>query len=114
MHGKTSRIVHEGRGILAGLAPEFEATRYHSLVIDEATLPGDFAITARTREGVIMGIEHRRMPLYGVQFHPESVLTREGKRLLGNFLRIVRRGYDASLEPLSSRPGDQGSVAAQR
>jgi anthranilate synthase/aminodeoxychorismate synthase-like glutamine amidotransferase len=83
MHGKTSSIVHDGKGIFAGLPQSFEATRYHSLVVDESTLNGDFEITARTPEGVIMGIEHRRLPLFGVQFHPESVLTHEGKHLLG-------------------------------
>jgi anthranilate synthase/aminodeoxychorismate synthase-like glutamine amidotransferase len=89
MHGKTSSIVHDGKGIFAGLPQSFEATRYHSLVVDESTLNGDFEITARTPEGVIMGIEHRRLPLFGVQFHPESVLTHEGKHLLGNFLALV-------------------------
>jgi len=90
MHGKTSSIVHRGEGIFADLPPSFEATRYHSLVIDESTLDASiFRVTARTPEGVIMGIEHRELPLYGVQFHPESVLTLEGKRLLGNFLKIV-------------------------
>jgi anthranilate synthase/aminodeoxychorismate synthase-like glutamine amidotransferase len=90
MHGKTSPIVHRGEGIFAGLAPRFDATRYHSLVIDERTLDTEqFKITARTPEGVIMGIEHRKFPLYGVQFHPESVLTLQGKRLLDNFLHLV-------------------------
>ncbi|HXV77609.1 MAG TPA: aminodeoxychorismate/anthranilate synthase component II [Candidatus Polarisedimenticolaceae bacterium] len=90
MHGKTSPIVHDGRGIFAGLTPSFEATRYHSLVVDESTLdPTRFLITARTPEGVIMAIEHRRFPVFGVQFHPESVLTLEGKRLLGNFLGLA-------------------------
>jgi anthranilate synthase/aminodeoxychorismate synthase-like glutamine amidotransferase len=95
MHGKTSPIVHDGLGLFAGLAPDFPATRYHSLTVDEATLDGSFRITARTPEGVIMGLEHRHLPLYGVQFHPESVLTLEGQRLLGNFLGLAREHHAA-------------------
>ena len=97
MHGKTSPILHDGQGIFAGLPPAFTATRYHSLVVDEATLDPELAVTARTPEGVIMGLEHRRLPLFGVQFHPESVLTLEGKRLLANFLSLSReRGVRAT------------------
>ena len=90
MHGKTSLIVHDGRGLFEGLKPSFAATRYHSLVVDASTLDDVFEVTAKTPDGVIMGIEHRTQPLYGVQFHPESVLTTEGKKLLRNFLRGVR------------------------
>jgi anthranilate synthase/aminodeoxychorismate synthase-like glutamine amidotransferase len=89
MHGKTSRIEHEGQGLFADLPRPFEATRYHSLVIDPASLSGELEITARTRDGVIMGIQHRVHPLYGVQFHPESILTQDGKMLLANFLRLA-------------------------
>jgi anthranilate synthase/aminodeoxychorismate synthase-like glutamine amidotransferase len=86
MHGKTSRIVHDGRTIFRGLPNPFEATRYHSLVVDPASVPPEIEVSARTEDGVIMGLRHRAHPTEGVQFHPESVLTDEGKRLLKNFL----------------------------
>lgn len=86
MHGKTSQIAHEGKGVFAGLASPLEATRYHSLVIEPATCPAALEVTARTEDGEIMGVRHRTLPVEGVQFHPESILTREGKRLLANFL----------------------------
>jgi anthranilate synthase/aminodeoxychorismate synthase-like glutamine amidotransferase len=88
MHGKTSWIHHDGTGVFADLASPLEATRYHSLVIDRSTFHHpDFAINAWTADNVIMGIRHRRWPLHGVQFHPESFLTTEGMRLLANFLK---------------------------
>lgn len=86
MHGKTSPIQHDGRGVFRGLSNPFDATRYHSLVIDPATLPAELEVSAWTAEGEIMGVRHRRLPLEGVQFHPESILTLEGKHLLKNFL----------------------------
>ena len=86
MHGKTSRIDHDGKGVFAGLPAGFEATRYHSLVVEEASVPGILAITARTGDGEIMGLRHRELPIEGVQFHPESILTGQGKQLLGNFV----------------------------
>jgi len=86
MHGKTSRIDHDGEGVFAGLPAGFEATRYHSLVVEEASVPGILAITARTGDGEIMGLRHRELPIEGVQFHPESILTGQGKQLLGNFV----------------------------
>ncbi|MDH3687514.1 MAG: anthranilate/aminodeoxychorismate synthase component II, partial [Myxococcales bacterium] len=86
MHGKTSRIDHDGKGVFAGLPAGFEATRYHSLVVEEASFPAVLEITARTDDGEIMGLRHRALPIEGVQFHPESILTRQGKQLLGNFL----------------------------
>ena len=86
MHGKTSPIRHDGRGLFAGVPDPFEATRYHSLLIDPKTLPAELEITARTAEGEIMGVRHRTKRVEGVQFHPESILTLEGKRLLANFL----------------------------
>jgi len=86
MHGKTSPIHHDGRGVFRDLSNPFDATRYHSLVIDRATLPAELEVSAWTAEGEIMGVRHRRLPLEGVQFHPESILTLEGKRLLRNFL----------------------------
>jgi anthranilate synthase component 2 len=86
MHGKVSRIEHDGRGVFEGIASPIEATRYHSLVVEEASFPNVLEITARTSDGEIMGLRHRALPIEGVQFHPESILTAEGKRLLGNFL----------------------------
>ncbi|MFV0414888.1 MAG: anthranilate synthase component II [Chthoniobacterales bacterium] len=88
MHGKTSPIEHNSKGIFEGLPNPFVATRYHSLIVKRETFPKDLEITAETKEGEIMGLQHRELPIYGVQFHPESVLTREGKMLLQNFLRI--------------------------
>ncbi|MHB1597569.1 MAG: anthranilate synthase component II [Acidimicrobiales bacterium] len=89
MHGKTSLVHHDGMGVLAGLADPFEATRYHSLVVDPASVPACLEVTARTADGVIMGLRHRSLPIEGVQFHPESILTRVGHELLGNFLRTA-------------------------
>ena len=87
LHGKTSTIEHDGRGVFAGLTQPFTAARYHSLVVDEEGLPPDLEVCARTREdGVIMGLRHRSWPVHGVQFHPESILTGEGRRILRNFL----------------------------
>jgi len=87
MHGKTSPIRHDGRGLFAGLADPFDATRYHSLVIDPASVPAVLEVCAWTAEQEIMGVRHREAFVEGVQFHPESILTLEGKQLLGNFLR---------------------------
>ncbi len=89
MHGKTSEITHEGTGVFRGLSSPFTATRYHSLIIDESTLNEDLSITARSDDGLIMGVQHREAPLFGVQFHPESILTGEGKKLLQNFLEVA-------------------------
>ena len=86
MHGKTSEIRHDGGGVFAGLSNPFTATRYHSLVILPHTVPETLAVTAWADDGEIMGVRHRHWPVEGVQFHPESILTVEGKRLLGNFL----------------------------
>jgi anthranilate synthase/aminodeoxychorismate synthase-like glutamine amidotransferase len=86
MHGKTSWVRHEGAGVLAGLPSPFEATRYHSLVVERETLPEVLEVTAESEDGVIMGLRHRQYPIEGVQFHPESILTSVGKELLGNFL----------------------------
>ncbi|MBN8711081.1 MAG: anthranilate/aminodeoxychorismate synthase component II [Verrucomicrobia bacterium 61-8] len=88
MHGKTSPILHHGENVFAGLPSPFEATRYHSLLVKRETLPECLRITAETAEGEIMGLAHKEYPVYGVQFHPESILTSEGKRLLGNFLTL--------------------------
>jgi anthranilate synthase component 2 len=95
MHGKVSPISHDERGIFVGIPSPFEATRYHSLVIDEASCPETLEISARTPDGEIMAVRHREMPIEGVQFHPESILTREGKPLLRRFLERCGRGSDA-------------------
>jgi anthranilate synthase component 2 len=86
MHGKTSWIHHDERGVFRGLPSPFEATRYHSLVIERESCPKELEISAWTEDGEIMGVRHRTLPVEGVQFHPESILTHEGKRLLANFL----------------------------
>ncbi|HHW57629.1 MAG TPA: aminodeoxychorismate/anthranilate synthase component II [Clostridia bacterium] len=88
MHGKTSLIFHNGRGIFENVKNPIEGMRYHSLVIDRKTLPEELEITAQTEEGVIMGVRHRKYPVYGLQFHPESILTEQGKEILRNFLEV--------------------------
>jgi anthranilate synthase/aminodeoxychorismate synthase-like glutamine amidotransferase len=88
MHGKTSTIRHNQRNIFQDITQPLEATRYHSLIVRRESLPNSLEITAETDEGEIMGLQHREFPLHGVQFHPESVLTAEGKKLLANFLRV--------------------------
>ena len=88
MHGKTSPIIHRGQGVFKDLPSPFEATRYHSLIVKRDTLPDVLEITAETAEGEIMGLRHKTLPVHGVQFHPESILTTEGKRLLKNFLEL--------------------------
>jgi anthranilate synthase/aminodeoxychorismate synthase-like glutamine amidotransferase len=87
MHGKTDQIHHDGKAIYQGMPNPFTATRYHSLIIKPGTLSGEFAITAWTNQNEIMGIRHKTWPLEGVQFHPESFLTEQGEKLLGNFLK---------------------------
>jgi anthranilate synthase/aminodeoxychorismate synthase-like glutamine amidotransferase len=88
MHGKTSTIRHKAHGVFENLAQPLEATRYHSLIVRRESLPDSLEITAETGEGEIMGLQHRHLPIHGVQFHPESILTAEGKKLLANFLRV--------------------------
>jgi len=88
MHGKTSEVIHDGRSLFAGIASPMTCTRYHSLIVAEDDLPCDLEITARTEDGTIMGLRHRKHPIEGVQFHPESVLTRDGKKLIQNFLAL--------------------------
>ena len=88
MHGKTSPILHDGKGVFAGLPSPFEATRYHSLIVRRDSVPDVLEITAETAEKEIMGLRHRQYPIHGVQFHPESILTPEGKQLLKNFLEL--------------------------
>ena len=91
MHGKTSAIHHDGTGVFAGLPDPFIATRYHSLVVDPDSVPDELEVTATTADGVIMGLRHRTLPVEGVQFHPESLLTPEGPSLLANFLSSIQR-----------------------
>jgi anthranilate synthase component II len=88
VHGKTAKILHDGEGVYRGVQQGFEATRYHSLVIEPGSLPEDLLVTSRTEDGTIMGVRHRDYPVEGVQFHPESVLTRSGHELLKNFLEV--------------------------
>jgi anthranilate synthase/aminodeoxychorismate synthase-like glutamine amidotransferase len=88
MHGKTSPMLHEGKSVFKGLPSPFDATRYHSLIVDRDTLPDCLEITAWTAEGEIMGVKHKEHPVHGVQFHPESILTVDGKKLLQNFLNL--------------------------
>jgi anthranilate synthase component 2 len=97
-HGKTSEIYHTGKGVFAGLPNPFVATRYHSLIVDSASCPPELEVTAWTADGLIMGLRHRTLPIEGVQFHPESMLTRSGKALLANFL-----GQVAARETLAAR-----------
>jgi len=92
MHGKTSPILHDGRGLFEAIASPFEATRYHSLLVERGSLPGCLEVSAWTAEGEIMGLRHRQHPVEGVQFHPESVLTHDGKRLVANWLKVVAAG----------------------
>ncbi|MDZ4816335.1 MAG: aminodeoxychorismate/anthranilate synthase component II [Verrucomicrobiota bacterium] len=87
MHGKTSPILHKGEGLFEGLPSPFDATRYHSLIVKRETFPSDLVITAETAEQEIMGLQHKVFPIYGVQFHPESILTQQGKKILANFLK---------------------------
>ena len=102
MHGKTSAIRHDGCGVFAGLPSPFEATRYHSLVIEPESCPDALAVSARSEDGEIMGVRHRTLPLEGVQFHPESILTEQGKRLLANFL--ARCGSEGAVRAAGAAP----------
>ena len=89
MHGKLSEIRHQGDGVFRGINAPFKATRYHSLVVERASLPDDLAVTAETEDGTIMGLAHRRLPVHGVQFHPESIASEHGHLILRNFLEIA-------------------------
>ncbi len=88
MHGKTSDVIHDGRSLFHGIGSPMTCTRYHSLIVAEDGLPRELEVTARTEDGIIMGLRHRMYPIEGVQFHPESVLTQDGKRLIQNFLEM--------------------------
>lgn len=95
VHGKTGSIRHQGAGVFAGLPSPFAATRYHSLIVDRATLPDALEVTAELADGTIMGLAHRELPIHGVQFHPESIASEHGRQLLGNFLVLARTGVPA-------------------
>ena len=89
MHGKVSTVDHDGRGLFTGLSSPFKAVRYHSLALDETTLPPELEVTARSEDGEVMGIRHKEALIEGIQYHPESILTSTGKRQLANFLELV-------------------------
>jgi anthranilate synthase component 2 len=89
MHGKTSQILHRGEGIFADIPSPFTATRYHSLIVERASLPGCLTVTAETADGTIMGLQHKKLPVFGVQFHPESIASEHGHDLLRNFLSVL-------------------------
>ena len=99
MHGRASMIQHEGKGVFAGLPSPFTVGRYHSLMVEEESVPSELEVTARTSDGVVMGLAHRKWPIFGVQFHPESVLTEGGYSILQNFLRLA-----GIAEPLGDLP----------
>ncbi|REJ69707.1 MAG: aminodeoxychorismate/anthranilate synthase component II [Planctomycetota bacterium] len=99
MHGRTSPIDHDGRGVFVEVPSPLEVCRYHSLVVDEGTLPAELEVTARDREGVVMALQHREWPLVGLQFHPEAILTASGYRLLANFLRMAGVEVPVDLPP---------------
>ena len=112
MHGKTSMVRHTGVGVMAGLSNPFEATRYHSLVVERETLPDALEVTAETDDGVIMGLRHRTLPVEGVQFHPESILTSQGRTLLANFLGAS--GLPVASSPRAPRRGASGDDGEAR
>ncbi|QSZ28215.1 aminodeoxychorismate/anthranilate synthase component II [Aceticella autotrophica] len=88
-HGKTSLVSHNGKGIFGGIKNPIEAMRYHSLIVEKETLPGELSITATTKDGIIMGLKHKKYPIYGLQFHPESILTEDGKKMIYNFVEGI-------------------------
>jgi anthranilate synthase component II len=92
MHGKTSRITHRGENVFAGVPSPFDATRYHSLCVSATSLPAELRVTATSEDGVVQGIAHRELPIFAVQFHPESVLTPDGRTIFANFLAVAARG----------------------
>lgn len=113
LHGKTSTVVHDGRGIFSGLPSPFTATRYHSLMVPEAGLGPDLEVSARSDDGTIMGVRHRKLPIDGVQFHPEAVLTEGGHRLLANWLSSCGWGDALSAVPPDG-PAGPGPVLSAR
>jgi len=112
MHGKTSQVINDGRTIFTGLPNPLVAGRYHSLILERDSLPDCFEISAETEEGEIMGIRHKELPVEGVQFHPESILTPNGKRILKNFLTMIEAA-EAEGGPLASDPSVRGGSLAR-
>ncbi len=110
VHGRTSAVLHNGRGVFAGLPSPLIATRYHSLVVEEASLPAPLEVTARTEDGTIMAIQHRRLPVVGLQFHPESILTEHGYPLLAAFLRLAGLPVPATLPTIGDELRIGGAV----
>jgi para-aminobenzoate synthetase component II len=109
VHGEASEVVHDGTGLLEGMPETFPAARYHSLMVDPATLPADLYVSATSPEdGVVMGLRHRSLPIEGVQFHPESVLTPDGPHLLANFLRLAGEGEASRLDAASGSFATRG------
>jgi anthranilate synthase/aminodeoxychorismate synthase-like glutamine amidotransferase len=114
VHGEASAVAHDGAGLLAGMPEEFRAARYHSLCVDAATLPAELFVTARSLDDdVVMGLRHATLPMEGVQFHPESVLTLDGPHLLANFLRLAGEGDAGVLDDASGTFATKGHAAAQ-
>lgn len=107
MHGKTSLVHHDGKGVFADLANPFEATRYHSLVVEASSIPDDLEVSARTEDGIVMGLRHRHLPVEGVQFHPESIFTHVGRDLLSNFLGMAGTRALNGRRPASKMPNAQ-------
>jgi para-aminobenzoate synthetase component 2 len=115
VHGEASEVEHLGVGMLTGIRSPFPAARYHSLCVDEASLPAEIEVTGRTADGVVMAMRHRTLPIEGVQFHPESVLTPDGPRILANFLRLTGQGNASLLEGEGSASfATRGLVGAPR
>jgi para-aminobenzoate synthetase component 2 len=112
LHGKTSQVLHDGAGVLAGLPSPFTATRYHSLAVDPATVPAELEVTGATASGVIMALRHRSLPLEGVQFHPESVLTQGGHRLLATWLATCGLAPDPEALAVAAAGAERLSAAA--
>ena len=102
VHGKTADIVHTGEGVFEGLPSPLRGTRYHSLVIKRETMPEDLIVTAETSDGIVMGVRHRTLPVHGVQFHPESIASQHGHRMLANFLRMA--GFNPNLSAVRPMP----------
>ncbi|TDQ05143.1 aminodeoxychorismate/anthranilate synthase component II [Labedaea rhizosphaerae] len=114
LHGKTSQVFHDGKGVLAGLSSPFTATRYHSLTILPDTVPAEFEVTGRTETGIVMGMRHRELPVEGVQFHPESVLTDDGHRMLANWMAGAGHPVDEVLVSRLTRDMRELTKAAAR
>jgi len=112
MHGKLSKILHEGTSLFRGLPNGFEATRYHSLIVEAATLPSALSVTARTADGLIMALEHRSQPVYGVQFHPESIASAHGHAILANFLTLAGVSWSPRKKALALPPLEAAPPAA--